>query len=142
MNYPSDLTDEQYALIEPMLPAAKSNKQIGGRPREVDLRNIVNGILYFLRSGCQWRMLPTTFGPWSTVHDYYRNWKHDGTWQRIHDKLREKVRRADGRKPTPTAAIIDSQSVKTCAPKKTRTATTRARKSPAENGISASIRSV
>ena len=141
MNYPSDLTDEQYALIEPMLPAAKSNRLIGGRPREVDLRNIVNGILYFVRSGCQWRMLPTTFGPWSTVHDYYRNWKHDGTWQRIHDKLREKVRRADGRKPTPSAAIIDSQSVKSCAPKKTRMATTRARRLPAESGISASTRS-
>ncbi len=89
MNYPSALKDEQYALIEPMLLAAKSNRLIGGRPREVDLRNIVNGILYFVRSGCRWRMLPTTFGPWSTVHDYYRNWKHDGAWQRIHDKLRE-----------------------------------------------------
>jgi putative transposase len=141
MNYPSDLTDEQYTLIEPLLPAAKSNKVIGGRPRSVDLRKIVNGILYFVRGGCQWRMLPRDFGPWSTVHDYYQKWRHDGTWQRIHDKLREKVRRADGRKPTPTAAIIDSQSVKACAPKKTRTATTRARRSPAESGISASTRS-
>ena len=136
MNYPSDLTDEQYALIEPLLPAAKSNKVTGGRPRKVDLRNIVNGILYLVRSGCQWRMLPRSFGPWSTVHDYYRNWRRDGTWRRMHDKLREKVRRADGRKPTPSAGIIDSQSVKTCAPKKgARTATTRARKSPAESGI-------
>ena len=142
MSYPSDLTDEQFALIEPLLPAVKSNKYIGGRPRKVDLRNIVNGIVYFVRSGCQWRMLPTSFGPWSTVHDYYRNWRRDGTWQRIHDKLREKARRADGRKPTPSAAIIDSQSVKTCAPKKGMlTATTRARRFSGESGTSASIHS-
>jgi len=116
--YPSDLTDEQYALIEPLLPAAKSDAIQGGRPREVDLRQIINGILYTNRTGCQWRLLPRDFGPWSTVYDYYRTWRDDGTWQRIHDKLREKVRRRAGRKPTPSAAVIDSQSVKTCAPKK------------------------
>jgi len=141
-NYPTDLTDTQYAVVEPMFPEAKSNAILGGRPREVDLRNIVNAILYLNRTGCQWRMLPPTFGPWSTVHDYYRNWRRDGTWQRIHDKLREKVRRKQGKKPTPSAAVIDSQSVKTCAPKKgARTATMRGRKSPAESGICASIRS-
>jgi len=91
--YPSDLTDEQYALIEPLLPAAKSDAIQGGRPREVDLRQIINGILYTNRTGCQWRSLPRDFGPWSTVYDYYRTWRDDGTWQRIHDKLREKVRR-------------------------------------------------
>jgi len=127
--YPSDLTDEQYALIEPLLPAAKSDAIQGGRPREVDLRQIINGILYTNRTGCQWRLLPRDFGPWSTVYDYYRTWRDDGTWQRIHDKLREKVRRRAGRKPTPSAAVIDSQSVKTCAPKKgARTGTTPARK--------------
>jgi len=139
--YPTDLTDVQYALIEPLLPAAKSNDIQGGRPRTVDPHRIINGILYLNRTGCQWRMLPTTFGPWSTVHDYYRNWRRDGTWQRIHDKLREKVRRKAGRKPTPSAAVIDSQSVKTAAPQKGgRMVTTRARKSPAESGICASIR--
>lgn len=140
MNYPSNLTAPQYALIEPLLPPSKSNRHTGGRPRKVDLRNIVNGILYLSRTGCQWRMLPLTFGPWSTVHDYYRNWRLDGTWQRIHDKLREKARRADGRKPTPSAGVIDSQSVKTCAPQKGACmVTTRARRSPVESGISASI---
>jgi len=140
--FPSDLTDDQWALIEPMLPASKSGTCLGGRPREVDVRNIVNGILYLNRTGCQWRMLPPGFGPWPTVHDYYRNWRRDGSWQRIHDKLREKVRRKAGRKPTPSAGVIDSQSVKTNAPQKGgRTATTRARRSPAESGTSASTRS-
>ncbi len=140
-SYPSDLTDAQWALIEPMLPLAKSNRIMGGRPREVDLRDIVNGILYLNRTGCQWRMLPPSFGPWPTVHDYYRNWRRDGTWQRIHDKLREKVRRKVGKKPTPSAAIIDSQSVKTSAPQKGGPmVTTRARKLPVESGISLSTR--
>ena len=124
-----------------LLPRAKSDAVRGGRPREVDLRDIVNGILYLNRTGCQWRMLPPTFGPWPTVHDYYRNWRLDGTWELIHDKLRQKVRRADGHKPTPSAAVIDSQSVKACAPRKGgRTATTRARRSPAESGTSSSTR--
>ena len=141
-SFPSDLTDAQWALIEPMLPASKSGTFRGGRPREVDLRTIVNGILYLNRTGCQWRRLPPSFGPWPTVHDYYRNWRRDGAWQRIHDKLREKVRRKAGRKPTPTAAVIDSQSVKTNAPQKGgRTATTRARRSPAESATWSSTRS-
>ena len=142
MIYPTDVTDGQFALIEPLLPPAKSDAICGGRPREVDLRDIVNAILYLNRTGCQWRMLPRSFGPWPTVHDYYRNWRRDGTWGLIHDKLREKVRRADGRRPTPVAAVIDSQSVKTCAPKKgTPTATTQARRSPVGNATSASTRS-
>ena len=140
--FPSDLTDAQWRLIEPMLPKSKSGTSDGGRPRSVDLRNIVNGILYLNRTGCQWRMLPPTFGPWSTVHDYYRKWRCDGTWKTVHDKLREKVRRKAGRKPTPSAGILDSQSVKTNAPqKKGATVTTRVRKSPVENAISASIHS-
>jgi len=134
--YPTDLTDAQWKLIAPFLPLPKSNAKIGGRPREANLRVIVNGILYLNRTGCQWRMLPQSFGPWPTVHDYCRNWRRDGTWERIHDKLREQVRRKMGKKPTPSAAILDSQSVKTAAPRKGgRTDTTPARKSPAENDI-------
>lgn len=148
--YPTDLTDAQWTLIEKLLPKTKSNAVTGGRPRKVDLRVIVNGILYLNRSGCQWRMLPRSFGPWPTVHDYYRKWRRDGTWQRIHDQLREKVRRKNGKKPTPSAGVLDSQSVKTAAPRKgARTATTPARrlqqrhalKSPAESVISSSIHS-
>jgi transposase len=74
---------------------------------------VVNGLMYFTRSGCQWRMLPRDFGSWPTVHHYYRLWRRDGTLQHIHDALRRQVRLQDGRKPTPSAAIIDSQSVKT-----------------------------
>jgi putative transposase len=143
ISYPTDITDAQWQLIQPFLPLAKSNTLTGGRPRHADLRVMVNGILYLNRTGCQWRMLPRSFGPWSTVHDYYRNWRRDGTWQLIHDKLREKVRRQAGKKPTPSAAVIDSQSIKTAAPRKGgRTDTTQARKSPAENGILLSIHSV
>ena len=136
--YPSDLTDEQWSLIAPMIPPAEP----GGRHRSVDMRGVVNGILYLNRSGCSWRMLPREFPPWGTVHYYYRRFRLDGSWQRIHDKLREKVRRKAGRKPTPSAGVIDSQSVKTSAPQKGgRTATTRASKSPGGNAIFASTRS-
>ena len=107
--YPSDLTDGQWKLIKPLLPGAKH----GGRPRTVDIRTIINGILYLVRTGCQWRMLPVTFGPWSTVYDYFRKYRKSGLWQQIHDSLREAVRKKAGRKSTPSAAIIDSQSVKT-----------------------------
>ena len=100
------------------------------------MREVVNAILYLNRSGCSWRMLPHEFPPWGTVHYYYRRFRLDGSWQLIHDKLREKVRRKAGKKPTPSAAIIDSQSVKTDAPsKKAATATTRARKPLAASGI-------
>jgi len=106
-NYPSDLTDEQWALIEPLLPPSGSGTAKGGRPQEVDLRKIVDGILYLNRAGCQWRMLPREFGPWSTVHHYYRQWRRDGTLQKIHDTLRERVRTEAGREPTPSAGILD-----------------------------------
>ena len=107
--YPSDLTDEQWELLSPLLPEAKP----GGRPRSVDLREILNAILYVLRSGCSWRMIPHDLPSWQTAYKYFRRWSDDGTWERVHDSLRPLVREDEGRSPTPTAAIIDSQSVKT-----------------------------
>ena len=121
---PSDLTAAQWAVIKPLLPPPKP----GGRPRTVDLRDVVNGILYLVRSGCAWRMLPRDYPPWGTVHYYYRVWRLAGLWAKIHDALREQVRGRAGRKATPSAAIIDSQSVKTTE-KGGFAATTRARKS-------------
>jgi transposase len=138
--YASDLTDEQWALIEPLLPAIKSGTRKGGRP-PCDRRVIVNGILYLVRSGCQWRMLPQEFGKRPTVHHSYRTWRRDGTLPKIHDTLREKVRVKAGRKPTPTAAILDSQSVKTVE-KGGTAGTTRARKSRVESGTSSWMCSV
>jgi len=110
--YPSDLTDEQYTLLEPLLPEEVESM---GRPREVDYREIINAILYLNRSGCQWDMLPHDLPPKSTVYDYFAKWRDDGTWQRIMDALRAEVRTAVGREATPSAASVDSQSVKTTA---------------------------
>jgi len=107
--YPSDVTDEQWGLLEPMIPPARP----GGRPREVDMREVVNGILYLSRNGCSWRHLPHDLPPWPTVHYYYRRFRLDGTWARVNDRLRERVRVACGRDPQPSAAAVDSQSVKT-----------------------------
>jgi len=107
--YPSDLTDAQWQELAPLLPAAKT----GGRPRTVDMREVINAILYVLRSGCTWRMVPHDLPPWSTAWGYFRRWRKNGTWERIHDALRPKVREMEGREPSPSAAIIDSQSVKT-----------------------------
>src|SRR6266851_4488774 len=129
--YPSDLTDEQWSLIESHIPPAKP----GGRSREVVMREVINGILYLNRTGCSWRMLPHDLPPWGTVHYYYRRFRLDGSWSNIHDRLREQVRLEAGRDATPSAAIIDSQSVKT-AEKGGRAGTTRGRRSAAESGIS------
>lgn len=107
--YPDDVTDAQWALLEPLLPPAKP----GGRPRTTDVREVVNAILYLTRTGCGWRHLPHDFPPYPTVHDYYRNWRIDGTWERINARLREQVRVAEGRDPEPEIAVLDSQSVKT-----------------------------
>ena len=107
--YPSDLTDDRWHELAPLLPAAKP----GGRPRTVDLREVINGILYVLRAGCPWRMVPHDLPPWGTVYKYFRRWTRDGTWERIHETLRPKVRQTEGKDPTPSAAIIDSQLVKT-----------------------------
>ena len=124
-SYPSDLTDEQWMLIEPLIPKPLP----GGRPRSVEMRQVVNAILYLNRSGNAWRMLPRDFGPWSSVYHYFRAFRDDGTWQRIHDRLRERVRLKAGKKPTPSAATLDSQSVKTSAPRKGgATVTTRAKR--------------
>ena len=104
----SDLTDRQWEILSPLIPPAK----FGGRPRTVNVREIVNGILYALRTGCQWRQLPHDLPPYSTVFKYHRRWTDDGTWQKIHDALVRMVRQQEGRDASPSAAIIDSQSVK------------------------------
>jgi putative transposase len=107
-NYPSDLTDAQWALIEPHLPVYP-----GGRPRKTDLRQVVNAIFYVLRTGCQWRFLPKDFPPKSTVWRYFDEWRHDGTFELIHDLLRRKVRAAAKPYSPRTSASVDSQSVDT-----------------------------
>ena len=108
-SYPSDLTDQQWAILEPLIPPAKP----GGRPRTTDMREVINAILYPDQTGGQWRALPHEFPPWSTVWSYFRRWGNDDTWKHMHTTLREQVRSKAGRQPTPSAAIIDSQSVKT-----------------------------
>lgn len=107
--YTSDLSDAEWAILEPLIPAAKP----GGRPRSVDIRQILNGIFYMLRSGGAWRLLPHDYPPWSTVYHYFRVFRNEGVWERIVQTLRERLRVQDGRQATPSAAIIDSQSVKT-----------------------------
>ena len=106
--YDTDLTDAQFAVLEPLLPPPKPR----GRPR-ADLRAVLNGILYLVRSGCQWRLLPHDFPPWSTVHTWYRRWRTDGTWEAIHEALRQRARERAGRDPSPRSSAADSQSVKT-----------------------------
>ena len=107
--YPSDLTAAQWALIEPLLPAAKTR----GRKRKVDLRSLTNAIFYVLKGGITWRMLPRDFAPWKTVYHYFRLWRLTGLWDRIHDQLRDEVRVKRGRNACPSAAVVDSQSVAT-----------------------------
>lgn len=128
--YPSDLTDAQWRLIERRIPSAKP----GGRHRSVDMREVVNGIVYLARTGCSWRQLPHDLPPWGTVHYYYRRFRLDGTWPKIHNALRDKLRVADGRKVSPSAAIIDSQTVKTTE-KGGHVGTTQARRSTVASGI-------
>lgn len=107
--YPSDLTDEQWAILAPLVPAPKP----GGRPPKHDRREIVNALLYVLRGGISWRALPHEYPPWQTVYAYFRCWRDDGTFERMNVVLRTQVRVTAGREPEPSAAILDSQSVKT-----------------------------
>ena len=108
-SYPSDLSEQEWSVLEPLIPPAKP----GGHPRTTDMREVINALFYLDRTGAQWRALPHEFPPWSTVWGYFRRWRNDGTWQRMQTTLREQVRVKQGREPTPSAAIIDSQSVKT-----------------------------
>lgn len=107
--YDSDLTDEQWDIISPLLPKPKPR----GRKRSTDLRDVLDALFYLNKTGCQWRLPPHDFPKYTTVHTYFRRWRDDGTLERIHDSLREQVRVADGRQPTPSAASLDTQSVKT-----------------------------
>lgn len=106
--YPSDLTDDQWSLVESLLSAARP----GGRRQGHSQRELVNAILYLVRTGCSWRQLPADFAPWQTVYGYFKRWRDDGSLDRVHDVLREQVRASEGRDGDPTAAIIDAQSVK------------------------------
>ncbi len=106
--YPTDLTDAQWSIIDALLPSQKT-----GRPRQVALREVLNAIFYVLRAGCAWRLLPHDFLKWSTVYYYFRCWQNNGTWSKLNEALAQAVRLAEGREATPSAAIVDSQSVKT-----------------------------
>jgi putative transposase len=121
--YPTDLSEKEWAVIEPYVPQPKT----GGRPAEHERREILNAIAYVLRSGCAWRLMPHDLPPWSTVYDSFRQWRQDGTWARINAALRVQLRITLGREAEPSAAIIDSQSVKTTE-KGGHAATTPARK--------------
>jgi putative transposase len=107
--YQTDLSDAEWSYIEPHLPTSAAP----GRPRVHTLREIVDAIFYIVRSGCAWRLLPHDFPPWKTIHHYFRRWRLDGTWERLHSALRKRVRVRLKRNPQPSAAIVDSQSIKT-----------------------------
>jgi transposase len=108
LRYPSDLTDEEWILVEPLIPPGKR----GGGKRRVNLREVINGVMYVLATGCQWRYLPKDLPPKSTVYDYFGLWNWDGTLDRIHHALYVKCREKVEREASPTACIVDSQSVK------------------------------
>jgi transposase len=138
LRYPSDLTDAEWSHIEPLIPPAKR----GGRKRSVELREIVNGLMYVLSTGCQWHYVPKDLPPKSTLFDYFDLWNWDGTLDRIHHALYVKCRETMDREASPTACIIDSQSVKSAEKggASIRAATMRAKRSRARSAISSSIR--
>lgn len=135
LRYPSDVTDEEWALTAPLIPSAKR----GGNKRTINVREVVNGLMYILSTGCQWAAIPKDLPPRSTLHDYFARWDHDGTLGRLHHTLYVKCREMAGRDASPTAAIIDSQSVKSAekgGPASTRLAMTAARRSKARSATS------
>lgn len=135
--YPTDLTNAEWRILEPLLPPERP----GGRHRGYLMRDVIDAIQYVLRGGVGWRMVPHDLPHWRTAYEYFRQWRDDGTWEKIHDHLHEEVRKQMGRAPQPSAAIIDSQSVKTTE-KGGSTATTRRRRSTAENAIFSLIQRV
>jgi transposase len=138
LRYPSDLTDGEWAILAPLIPPAKR----GGRPREVDIRAVIGGLLYVLETGCPWRHLPKDFPPKSTVHSYFELWAWDGTLAHIHDALYVAVREQEGREASPAAAILDSQSAKSTQKgglRSTRSGSTRARRSRGSSDTSSLI---
>jgi transposase len=140
LRYPSDLSDSEWALIEPAIPPAKH----GGRRREVNVREVLSAIFYVLSTGCQWQALPKDLPPKSTAHSYFMLWDWDGTLERIHHALYVETREREGREASPTAAIIDSQSARAAqkgAPRSTRRGLMRARSSSGANATSWSIHS-
>ena len=134
--YPTDLKDEEYAVIKDLIPPPKP----GGRPVKYERREILNGVRYVLRSGCAWRLVPHDLPKWQALYYYFSTWKKDGTWESVHDQLHGDLRESVGRKRNPSAGIMDSQSVKTTE-KGGRTATTRARRSTVASATSSSTRS-
>lgn len=136
--YPSDLTDAQWALVEAAMPPATRGRT--GRPRKYPLREVWNAVLYLTRNGCSWRALPHDLPPWDVVWEHFRRWRDAGTLARVHALLREEVRAAAGRAPTPSLVIIDSQSVRTTEKGGPR-ASTRARRSRGASATSRSTRS-
>ena len=140
LRYPSDLTNAEWALVEPLIPPARR----GGRPRKVKLRDVLDAIFYLLSTGCQWRALPKDFPPKTTIYDYLELWSWDGTLMTIHHALYVELRERAGREASPSAAIIDSQSVKGAEKGGLRSihrVMTRARRSRARSATSSSTRS-
>ena len=138
LRYPSDLTDQEWALIGPLIPPAKR----GGNKRTADMREVVNGLMHVLSTGCQWAAIPKDLAPRSTVNDYFLRWQHDRTLERLHHALYVQCREQAGCEASPTVGIIDSQSVKSAGKggARTRMATTPGRRSKARSGTSLSTR--